>query len=96
MFSSIFQLPSFPGETNICASIKVTGGSSTTAGVYLRSNEYAVDAPDNPVWKHSLVDRYIFNTGNSFGWRIGENADLSTGKYYYKSKIISSMYFFYL
>ena len=62
------------------------GGSSTTAGIYSRTNESAVAAPDNPVWKHSEgYDRYIFKL--DWMWRIGTNASLSTGDYFYKSKI---------
>ena len=72
----------------------MSGRSSTTAGVYSRTNEVAIRAPDNPVWKHSKGnDRYIFNTGSSKGWRIGEKVDLSTGAHWYKSKMIFNMYY---
>ena len=80
---------SFPGEINDCHSIEVSGSSNTTAGVYMRTDEFANDAPENPVWKHSKNDRYIFNTGTSIGWRIGRKDHLSNGKYYYKSNSIS-------
>ena len=49
------------------------------------SNESASAAPNNPVWKSS-GNRYIFNTGNSNGWRIGQESDLATGSYLCKGK----------
>ena len=86
----IFQLPSFTGLTVKCPFIRVNGGYSTISGVYKRSIEYADDEPDNPVWEHSEgYDRYIFKF--NWFWRIGNNASLSTGEYFFKSKIIFSM-----
>ena len=85
-----FILPSFTGLTIKCPFIRVNGGYSTTSGVYTKG--YVVDERDNPVWKHSEGnDRYVFNTGSSTGWRIGRNVGLSTGSYYFKSKIFFLM-----
>ena len=79
-----FILPSFTGLTIKCPFIRVNGGYSTTSGVYTKG--YVVDEPDNPVWKHSEGnDRYIFKL--NWIWRIGTNASLSTGNYFYKSKM---------
>merc|ERR1719273_3108450 len=73
-------------EIDNCYSIEVTGGSSTTRGIYFKTEEYVESAPENPVWKHQENDRYIFNTGSSRGWRIGKKDHLATGKSYYSSK----------
>ena len=80
----------FPDEVemNNYHSIEVTGKSRATAGIYLKTNESAEAAPNNPVWKHERRNRYIFNTGSSAGWRIGKKDHLSSGKFYYKSNFI--------
>ena len=68
----------------------MSGRSSTTAGVYSRTNEVAIRAPDNPVWKHSEgYDRYIFKL--NWQLRLGDNASLFEGSYVYKSKTIFRM-----
>ena len=72
-------------EVDDCNSIKVTGRSRTTRGVYLKSQEYAESTPENPVWKHQKNDRYIFNTGSSDGWKIGKTDHLSNSKFYFSS-----------
>ena len=62
---------------------------SITHGIYKRSEKHAAAAPYYPVWEHlEGKNIYIFNTGTSIGWRIGLFQSLSTGSYYYKSKII--------
>ena len=85
-FDFIFQLASIPGLSIKCPFIKVKSNFLGTSGVYSRSIEYAFDEPDNPVWEHSEgYDRYIFK--DNWTWKLGDNASLSTGDYFYKSKI---------
>ena len=81
----IFYL-SFLGEPGKCSGFEVIGGSSTTSGAYLASGKRAKDAPNSLVWKKLTADRYIFNTGCSKGWRIGDEASLKDGTSYFKSK----------
>ena len=81
----------FVFTSDICEAIHVTGDNSTSnsyRGLYLRNDERASDAPNNPVWKNSGGDRFIFNTGTSLGWRIGQEKSLTTGGYFCKSKHI--------
>ena len=91
--------------SDICEAIHVTGDNSTSnseGGLYLLSDERASDAPNNPVWKNSAGNRFIFTDGNSNGWRIGDKKDLTNGGYYCKSKhilisfTIAKIYFEYL
>ena len=44
-------------------------------------------APKSPVWEKRTDNgyRFIFTTGNSKGWRIGNNKGLVDGSYYFKS-----------
>ena len=76
--------------SDICEAIHVTGDSSNSeGGLYLLSEERASDAPNNPVWKNSAGNRFIFNDGGSAGWRIGAREEtLTTGGYVCKSKHI--------
>ena len=76
---------SFSG--NNCEYIKVTRKSSTTEGIYVETDKTVPAAPNNSVWKHPDQDRYIFNTGNAEGWRIGKKSQLSsTQRFYYKGE----------
>ena len=75
--------------SDICEALHVTGDTSNSeGGLYLPSDERASDAPNNPVWKNSAGNRFIFNTGSSRGWRIGTKSFLSDGDYYCKGKHI--------
>ena len=74
------------GEPGKCSGFEVIGWTSTTSGTYVASEKRAKDAPNSLVWKKANADRYIFNTGCSKGWRIGDEASLKDGTYYYKSK----------
>ena len=51
------------------------------------SDEVAKKAPNNPVWKHTEEDFYIFNNGSGEEWRIGTKDCLTTGSYCFKSKV---------
>ena len=85
-----------------CEAIHVTednSHSNSEGGLYLLSDERASDAPNNPVWKKSGGNRFIFTTGGSEGWRIGAGEEsLTTGDYVCKGKhilmifTIASMY----
>ena len=69
-------------HSELCGAILVTGDTSTSnseGGLYVLSNERA----SNPVWKNSDGSRYIYNTGNSFGWRIGHYVHLTSDNYYF-------------
>ena len=57
-------------------------------GLYIPVNERTSAKPNNPVWKSSKEDRFIFNTGTKEGWRIGPRSSLTTGSFYCKSKHI--------
>jgi len=61
-----------------CDLLEVEGGSSQTDGVYDHYDEF--------VWKKYEEDRFIFNKGDSNGWRIGtEGQSLYGTSYYFKS-----------
>ena len=88
--------------SDICEAIHVTGDTSE-GGLYLLSDKRASDAPNNPVWKNSAGNRFIFNDGGSAGWRIGAGEEtLTTGGYVCKGKhilmifTIASMYIFWI
>ena len=77
--------------SDICEAIHVTGDNSTSnslGGLYLLSDERASDAPNNPVWKNVAGNRFIFTTGDSAGWTIGDKESLTDGTYFCKSKDI--------
>ena len=77
--------------SDICEAIHVTGDNSTSnsvGGLYLPTDERASDAPNNPVWKMIGRDRFIFNTGCSSGWRIGQKSSLADGAYNCRGKHI--------
>ena len=75
--------------SDICEAIHVTGDTSNSeGGLYLLSDKRASDAPNNPVWKMIGGDRFIFNTGSSAGWRIGQKSSLADGAYYCRGKHI--------
>ena len=77
--------------SDICEAIHVTGDNSTSnseGGLYLLSDERASGAPNNPVWKNSAGNRFIFTNGNSEGWRIGPKSSLADGSYFCKGKYI--------
>ena len=72
----------------MCHRIEVIGESdadSGYSGTFELSDKRADDAPNNLVWKKPKEDKYIFNTGTSFGWRIGPEDGLKSGKWWYKS-----------
>ena len=86
--------------SELCEAIQVTGDTSNSeGGLYELSDERASAAPNSPVWKKSGGNRFIFNTGTSLGWRIGQELSLTTGGYFCKSKhilinfTIASIYF---
>ena len=53
------------------------------------TDERASDAPNSLVWKNYRQNRFIFNTGGRYGWRIGQESALTSGNYYCKGKHIS-------
>ena len=70
-----------------CEAINVTDtteNSTSSSGIYLRTNERAAEAQNSPAWKHPEKDRYIFTTGSQSGWRIGKQDHLDSGRHYYK------------
>ena len=70
-----------------CGIIQVSAGSDTYDTFYgLYSLSEDKKGPTNPVWKLKDEQFYIFNSGNSFGLRIGEDSSLKSGSYLYKSK----------
>ena len=75
-----------------CEAIQVTGDTSSDSnsegGLYLPTDKRASDAPNNPVWRNSLGNRFIFNTLSTDGWKIGSEDGLTTGNYWCKSKHI--------
>ena len=77
--------------SDICEAIHVTGDTSTSnseGGFYVLADERALDAPNSPVWKNSGGKRFIFNTGTSAGWRIGDKDSLTAGDFWCKGKHI--------
>ena len=81
--------------SDICEAIHVTGDNSTSGsegGLYVFSDERASDAPNNPVWKNSAGNRFIFTDGGSNGWRIGDKESLTAGDYYCKGKHILKIF----
>ena len=78
--------------SELCETIQVTGdaspASNSEGGLYELSDKRASAAPNSPVWKKSGGNRFIFNTGTSLGWRIGQELSLTTGGYFCKSKHI--------
>ena len=64
-----------------------TENSTSSSGIYLRTNERAAKAQTSPVWKHPEKDRYIFTTGSQSGWRIGKQVHLNSGRHYYKGTV---------
>ena len=66
-----------------CEAIQVTGDTSSDinseGGLYLPTDKRASDAPNNPVWRNSAGNRFIFNTGSEKGWRIGDEESLTDG-----------------
>ena len=75
---------SFSG--NNCKYIKVPGGHRTIKGLYVETDKTVPAAPNNSVWKHPDKNKYIFNTGSTKGWRIGEKSYLSTEEFDYKGE----------
>ena len=75
-----------------CEAIQVTGdttfGIFAVGGLYLPTDKRASGAPNSPVWRNSLGNRFIFTNGNSYGWRIGDEESLTDGTYYCISKHI--------
>ena len=73
-----------------CEAINVTDtteNSTSSSGIYLRTNERAAEAQNSPAWKHPKKDRYIFTTGSQSGWRIGKQDHLDSGRHYYKGRV---------
>jgi len=65
-------------QDEVCDFIEVESGSLQTNGIY--------DYYDEFVWKKYEEDRFIFNKGDSNGWRIGtEGQSLYGTSYYFKS-----------
>jgi len=62
----------------VCKEFEVKGGSSQTNGIYKLYDDF--------VWKKPSEDRFIFNKGDSNGWKIGtEGQSLYGASYYFKS-----------
>ena len=76
--------------SDLCEAIQVTDTSTSNSegGLYLLSDDYALDAPNSPVWKNSGSEKFIFNTGSTEGWRIGLEEGLIAGGYFCNSKHI--------
>jgi len=64
-----------------CEKLDVTGGSSTTQGIYKIRKK-----GEDFVWKKSGVDRFIFKRKGSEGWKIGKAAHRETSSYFYESR----------
>ena len=75
-----------------CEAIQVTGDTSSglysEGGLYLPTDKRASDAPNNPVWRNALGNRFISNNLSIDGWKIVSEDGLTTGDYYCKSKHI--------
>ena len=72
----------------LCHRIEVIGESDAVSwytGTFELSDKRLDDAPNNPVWKKPKEDKYIFNFGDSYGWRIGREDGLKSGAYWYTS-----------
>ena len=69
-----------------CEFIEVTEGKSWANGLYAKTEERVPSAPNSSVWKHPDKNEYIFNTGSTKGWRIGEKSHLRTEEFDYKGE----------
>ena len=70
-----------------CGRIQVSAGSDSYEsfyGIYSLSEDKS--GPNNPVWKQKDGSFYIFNTGDSKGFRIGKEEHIKDGESYYHSK----------
>ena len=69
-----------------CEAILVTDdidlSETTDGGLYFPSDKRAPAAQNNPVWKRSRGNQFIFNTGTTDGWRVGPESGLTTGGHY--------------
>ena len=76
-----------------CGRIQVSAGSDSYEsfyGIYSLSEDKS--APNNPVWKQRDGNFYIFNNGDSKGFRLAEEEHIKTGESYYYSKKYISCY----
>ena len=75
-----------------CEAIQVTDdidlSETTHGGLYFPSDKRASGAPQTLVWKKSGGNRFIFNSGTTDGWMIGDEESLTAGDYYCKGKHI--------
>ena len=69
-----------------CEFIEVTDGKDWANGLYVKTDERVPATPNSSVWKHPDEYVYIFNTGSTKGWRIGDLYHLSTEEFYYKGE----------
>ena len=70
-----------------CGIIQVSAGSDTYDTFYgLYSLSEVKSGPNNPVWKLKDKNYYIFDSGSSHGFRIGNEKSLKTGSSWYRSK----------
>ena len=69
-----------------CEFIKVTDGEDWANELYVKTDERVPAAPNSSVWKHPYKNEYIFNTGSTKGWRIGEKSYFSTEEFDYKGE----------
>ena len=69
-----------------CEFIKVTGGEYWANGLYVKTDERVPAAPNSSVWKHLDENEYIFNTGSTQGWKIGEKSYFNTEEFDYKGE----------
>ena len=64
----------------------MSDADSGYTGIFKLSDKRVDAAPNNPVWKKPNEDQFIFNFGDSYGWRIGTVHGLNSGGSWYKSK----------
>merc|ERR1719464_1273451 len=67
-----------------CEFIKVTNKKNWANGLYVKTDERVPAALNSSVWKHPDENEYIFNTGSTKGWRIGEKTYFNTEEFDYK------------
>ena len=69
-----------------CEFIEVTEGKSWVNGLYVKTDKRVPAAPNSSVWKHLDENEYIFNTGSTQGWKIGEKSYFNTDEFDYKGE----------
>ena len=69
-----------------CEFIEVTYGEGPANGLYVKTDERVPSAPNSSVWKNPHKNEYIFNTGSTQGWKIGEKSYFNTDEFDYKGE----------